>query len=91
MLNQTILVGRVEDIKDSRVVIKTTRNYRNKDTGEFDSDYIKVYLTDGLVDNAMLKAGMTIAIKGRLEQLYDAPLLSIVAEKISFIDSGDTE
>ena len=91
MLNQTILVGKVEDIKDSRVVIKTTRNYRNKDTGEFDSDYIKVYLTDGLIDNDRIKAGMTIAIKGRLEQLYDAPLLSIVVEKISFIDSGDTE
>jgi single-stranded DNA-binding protein len=91
MLNQTILVGKVEDIKDSRVVIKTTRNYRNQDTGEFDSDYIKVYLTDGLIDNDRIKAGMTIAIKGRLEQLYDAPLLSIVAEKLSFIDSGDNE
>jgi hypothetical protein len=91
MLNQTILVGKVEYVHDNSVVIRTTRNYRNTTTGEYDSDYIKVFLSDGLVDKDTVTKGMTIAIKGRLEQLYDASLLSIVAERISFISEGDKE
>jgi single-stranded DNA-binding protein len=87
MLNQVILVGRVESFDHNKIIMSITRNYKDKETGEFLSDIIKVFVTDDMSNSLLktLKEGKTIAIKGRLEQeTYDLTS-RIIAEKVSYL------
>lgn len=93
MLNQSIVVGKIEELADSDVFVRVTRNFKNKDTGEYDSDVFKVALSDSLSGTVkdMCAVGDTIAIKARLEQDKYYNNVKVVAEKISFIGSSSDE
>jgi single-stranded DNA-binding protein len=87
MLNQVILVGTVESFDHNKIIMSVTRNYKDKETGEFLADIIKVSVTDDMSNSLLktLKEGKTIAIKGRIEQeTYDLTS-RIIAEKVSYL------
>lgn len=87
MLNQIIMVGRVEAVSEDFVVIAVTRNYKDKNSGEYLTDLFKVYLQDYVLEDATnnVADGDTIAIKGRLEQDGIDFTARIIVERISFI------
>ncbi|MBU1094439.1 MAG: hypothetical protein KKH01_08260 [Firmicutes bacterium] len=83
MLNQVILVGRVErlDKLSGIVAIKIKR------TDELESDVIPVNLNEGLMESVMeyLSEGSTIGVKASLK--IDKNILRIIGEKLTFINS----
>ncbi|AUD63444.1 hypothetical protein BK010_07495 [Tenericutes bacterium MO-XQ] len=83
MLNQVILVGRVNKLDKLAGIV--TINIKRPN--EKDSDLIPVSLTDGLMDNVLeyLKEGATIGVKASLN--IDKNILRIVGEKVTFINT----
>ena len=83
MLNQVILVGRVERL-DKLVGIVAIKIKR---TDESESDVIPVNLNEGLMESVMeyLSEGSTIGVKASLK--IDNNILRIVGEKLTFINS----
>ncbi|MFK5883816.1 MAG: single-stranded DNA-binding protein [Candidatus Izemoplasma sp.] len=106
MLNQVILVGRLvydpelKTLDDGRKVTTITlavnRSYKNAETGEYDTDFIKCTLWSGIAENTVeyCKKGSTVGIKARLAQKYydlgndkSFSYPEVVAEKITFINT----
>jgi len=106
MLNQVILVGRLvydpelKKLEDGRSVTQITiainRSYKNAETGEYDTDFLKCTLWSGIAENTVeyCKKGSTVGIKARLAQKYydlgegkSFSYPEIVAEKITFINT----
>jgi len=83
MLNQVILVGRVERL-DKLVGIVAIKIKR---TDELESDVIPVNLNEGLMESVMeyLSEGSTIGVKASLK--IDNNILRIIGEKLTFINS----
>lgn len=93
MLNQVILVGRlnrINEIGDKQVLITlaTPRSYKNEN-GEYDTDYIDIILRNSIASNTQeyCKIGDIIGIKGRIENLKESVIPAIVAEKVTFLSS----
>ena len=110
MLNQVILVGRLvydpelKTLDDGRKVTTITlaiqRPYKNAETGEYDTDFIRCSLWSGIAENTVnyCKKGSVIGVKARLAQRFleykDNKTISfpeVVAEKITFISSKKTD
>ena len=106
MLNQVILVGRLvydpelRTLEDGRNVTTITlaikRGYKNSESGEYDTDFLKCTLWSGIAENTVeyCKKGSTVGVKARLAQKYyeyeDGKSFSypeIIAEKITFINT----
>ncbi len=106
MLNQVILVGRLvydpelRTLDDGRTVTTITlaiqRGYKNAESGEYDTDFLKCTLWSGIAENTVeyCTKGSTVGVKARLSQKYfeyeDGKSFSypeIVAEKITFINT----
>jgi single-strand DNA-binding protein len=106
MLNQVILVGRLvydpelRTLEDGRTVTTITlaiqRNYKNNETGEYDTDFIRCTLWSGIAETTVqyCKKGSVVGIKARLAQRYfeydDGKSFSypeVIAEKITFINT----
>ena len=106
MLNQVILVGRLvydpelKTLEDGRKVTTITlavnRSYKNAETGEYDTDFLKCTLWSGIAENTVeyCQKGSTVGIKARLAQRYydlgndkSFTYPEIVAEKITFINT----
>jgi single-strand DNA-binding protein len=106
MLNQVILVGRLvydpelRELDDGRKVTNITvavqRNYKNGETGTYDTDFLSCTLWSGIAESTVdyCKKGSTVGIKARLAQkrydLGDEKSFSypeIIAEKITFIST----
>ena len=106
MLNQVILVGRLvydpelKTLDDGRKVTTITlavnRSYKNAETGEYDTDFIKCTLWSGIAENTVeyCKKGSTVGIKARLAQKYydlgndkSFSYPEVVAGKITFINT----
>jgi single-strand DNA-binding protein len=106
MLNQSILVGRLTkdpEIREtadgkqvSTITIAVARNFKSQETGEYESDFLRCTLWEGMAQNTVqyCKKGSTIAVKARLatkrfvyddEKYFEYP--EIIAEKISFIST----
>lgn len=94
MLNQCILVGKVDDVikeEDSVIIRLNIENYANR---EKEADLIDIQLKSESLISAMehIKKYATIGIKGRvitLEEKINNKLYrfaQIVAEKITFIN-----
>lgn len=96
MLNQVVLVGRLKEIKEIKekllITIATPRPFKNED-GEYETDYIDILVRNGSVQNVKEYCNNNdlIGIKGRLEQIKDSVIPAIVAEKITFLKSGDKD
>jgi single-stranded DNA-binding protein len=94
MLNQSIIVGRIEEIQTPaknilQITIAVTRNYKDEGSEEYGTDYIVVYADKSLSKSAKpyMKVGQIIAVKARLVQPKIAVAPSVVVEKISFISN----
>ena len=106
MLNQIILVGRLvydpelKTLDDGRKVTTITlaiqRPYKNAETGEHDTDFIKCTLWTGIAENTVnyCKKGSIIGVKARLAQRYfeyqegkSFSYPEVIAEKITFINT----
>lgn len=94
-MNNLALIERCHDIEmmddeHSILVVKHLRVYKNKD-GKYDIDYIPIYLSNSLSENAMkyLKQGDLVVIKGRIET--DVDIIKIIAKKITFMQSNSNK
>jgi single-stranded DNA-binding protein len=83
MLNQVILVGRVNKIDKLAGIVSIDIKRPN----EKDSDVIPVTLTDGLMESVIgyLTEGSTIGVKASLN--IDNDILRIVGDKVTFINT----
>ena len=86
MLNQVILVGRVKELHEGRMIVNIPRSYKNAE-GEYDSDLVEVDIEGKINEsvNEYCNKGDRVGIKGRIETLKDAMLIK--AEKITFLSS----
>lgn len=86
MLNQAIIVGRLKNIENGKVVLAVPRTYKNEN-GEYDTDYIEVRLSDAIEKNVSTycEIGDLVGIKGRLES--DINKMFVIAEKVTFLSS----
>lgn len=97
MLNQVVLVGRLvkdpelnetED-KEKRGIITLAipRSYKNAE-GEYDTDYIKCFLWNGVAENTKeyCHKGDMVGVRGRLEDKN-----IVIAEKLTFLSSKKKE
>ncbi len=107
MLNQLILIGRLthdpetkvldDGRKVSEVTLAVQRSYKNID-GQYDTDFIKVSLWEGLataVEN-YCKKGVMIAVKARIQtyklELDDEKkinMLEVIGERVTFLSSSN--
>jgi single-strand DNA-binding protein len=106
MLNQLILVGRLvydpelKTLADGRNVTTITlavqRPYKNAESGEYDTDFIKCTLWSGIAENTVnyCKKGSVVGVKARLAQRYyeyeegkSFSYPEVIAEKITFINT----
>lgn len=92
MLNQVILVGRIEKIEMSNdnttltvLTIKIPRYFKNEE-GIYENDIIEVKLSNVLAENSLnyCKVGDLVGIKGRIES---QGVMEIQAEKITFLST----
>jgi single-stranded DNA-binding protein len=83
MLNQVILVGRVNKLDKLAGIVSIDIKRPN----ENDSDVIPVTLTDGLMESVLgyLTEGSTIGVKASLN--IDNNILRIVGDKVTFINT----
>ena len=96
MLNQVILVGRIVDIRKSenRTLLNlcVPRSFKNEN-GEYENDIIKCVLMGNIATNTLeyCRHGDLIGIKGRLQSVGRNDILSVVAEKVTFLSSKKVE
>lgn len=83
MLNQVILVGRVNKLDKLAGIVSIDIKRPN----EKDSDVIPVTLTDSLMESVLgyLTEGSTIGVKASLN--IDNNILRIVGDKVTFINT----
>lgn len=104
MLNNVTLVGRLvydpelKTLDDGRNVTTITlavqRPYKNPQTHEYDTDFIKCTLWSGVAETTVqfCKKGRVVGVKGRLVQQYkeieegkNFSYVHVIADKITFI------
>lgn len=99
MLNQIVVVGRIaddpvvqeiDDKKVSNITLAVSRPFKNS-KGEYETDFLPFSLWNGIAENTAeyCKKGDLIAVKGRMQAKDNK--LSIVAEKLSFLQSSYTK
>lgn len=93
MLNQIILVGRIEKIKkvkESAVITLAVPQSLKNLNGEYDTNFIDVNLYKGIAEQTKeyCKIGDTIGIKGRLQKLENDKKIKLIAEKVTFLTSA---
>jgi single-stranded DNA-binding protein len=83
MLNQVILVGRVNKLDKLAGIVTINIKRPNEE----DLDIIPVSLTEGLMNSVLeyLKEGATIGVKASLN--IDNNILRIVGDKVTFINT----
>ncbi len=92
MLNQIVLVGRIEEIKDEKegavVTIAVPQTFKNSD-GIYDTNHIEIRIFRNIAKNIKeyCKIGDMIGAKGRLQKLENDDTLNVIAERISFLTS----
>lgn len=106
MLNQVILVGRLvydpelrktpEGKTVTTITLAIQRGYKNADSGEYDTDFLRCTLWSGVAESTVTycKKGSTVGVKARLIQrnheCTDNSSFSypeIIADKITFINT----
>lgn len=85
-MNYLVLVGRIKEINEDRVIILVTRNYKNEN-GDYETDIIPCYFKGTISKNAneYCKIGDTIGVKGRIESLNNEVM--IMVNNLTFLSS----
>lgn len=98
MLNQVILVGRLtgdpklvtldDGRQQTEITLQIQRNYKNAETGEYDSDNIPMILWNGIAENTVnyCRKNAVIGVKARL-QASALGTITVHAEKVTFINT----
>ena len=98
MLNQVILVGRLQDdptleklpdgTLETKIVLNIVRGFKEVETGDYKTDAIPITLWGGIAENTVeyCKAGATIGVKARLS-VSELGTVKIIAEKVTFINT----
>lgn len=91
MLNQFVLVGRVNNInkindKECTVTLEIPRPFKNKN-GDYETDYVIITVKNEQAEKAMtyLKKNDVIGAKGRFVKTTDMTILELNAEKLYFL------
>lgn len=86
MLNQVVVVGRINSMNNGVVVLTVPRSFKNAE-GEYENDYIEAKLTKSIMDNVSTycEIGDLVGIKGRLES--DLNRMYVLADKVTFLSS----
>lgn len=106
MLNQVIIVGRLvkdpevkilnDEKKVSHITLAVNRNYKNLETGKYETDFIHCTLWDNIAEATVnhCKKGSIIGVKGRLvtrtidlENNKRLNYPDVYAERITFISN----
>ena len=90
MLNQSIVVGRINSMENGKLVIAVPRSFKNEN-GEYDTDYIEARLSKNINNNVSTycEVGDLVGIKGRLES--DVNKMFVIAEKVTFLSSRNKD
>lgn len=92
MLNQIILVGRVQDIKQEQKKVVATlsvpQSFKNI-SGEYAVNIIDVSIYGIIAETTQeyVKKGDLIGVKGRLQRLEKDKALEVIAEKVTFLST----
>lgn len=93
MLNQFVLVGRVNNInktndKECTITLEIPRPFKNKN-GEYENDYVYVTVKGEVAKTTMEHVANNdiIGVKGRFVKTADMTTLELNAEKITFLVS----
>lgn len=95
MLNQVVLVGRIEHMETvdevTTVTIVVPRAYKNVE-GNYDSDHIPIQITGNIATNTLqyCKVGDLIGIRGTLRNVGISDKVEVVADKVTFLSSTTT-
>ena len=83
MLNNFILVGRIYDIFNDKIIINVTKQYKNE-YGEYEKYLISIEVSHDLLGNVKeyCKIGDTIGVKGHIGNEN-----TLIAEKVTFLSS----
>lgn len=91
MLNQFVLVGRVNNInkindKDYKVTLEIPRPFKNKN-GDYENDYVDVTVKVEVTKTTMERVvnNDIIGVKGRFVKTVDMTTLELNAEKLYFL------
>lgn len=86
MLNQVVVVGRINSMENGMLVIAVPRSFKNEN-GEYDTDYIEARLSKSIESNisTYCEVGDLVGVKGRLES--DANKMFVIADKVTFLSS----
>ena len=93
MLNQVVLVGRIEHMETvdevTTVTIIVPRAYKNVD-GNYDSDHIPVQMTNNIATNTLnyCKTNDIVGVKGALRNVGISDRIELVADKVTFLSSS---
>lgn len=91
MLNQCILVGQVNQIKDEKDNKVITLEIRKNNSKDEEYDYLPIRIGSNLANaSEYLKVGSTLGIKARLV-CDDAEKITVIAEKLTFINTRTDE
>lgn len=103
MLNQAILVGKLQDdpkiieqsngAKKLTITLDIQRAYKSPETDRYETDAVPITLWDGIAENTVefCKKGATVGVKARL-QVSPLGSISVVGEKVTFINTkGDLQ
>ena len=86
MLNQVVIVGRINSMENGELVVAVPRSFKNEN-GEYDTDYIDVRVSKSIKENisTYCEVGDLVAVKGRLESGINK--MFVIAEKVTFLSS----
>lgn len=89
MINQLVIVGRVEKVtqKENKTILtlKVPRKHKNSD-GEYENDIIDCNLIYHQVTSEYLKKSDIVVIRGYLSRPDNESEIELIAEKVTFLD-----
>lgn len=94
MLNQLVLVGRLQEIKKeekgAKIILAVPRSFKNEE-GAYENDYIPVKLWGTVADNTAewCNKGDLVEIKGRIQETEGK--IELIGERVTFLSSKKGE
>ena len=86
MINQFIIVGRIQEIKNEYVIVSVARQFKDEE-GNYINDILRVVIKGSMFKDVKeyCKVGNIIGVKGRIENTDKN--MELIAEKITLLSS----